>query len=42
MNSIINRIEDLVLQAELNKPIPGNNVQITYTDNGAIINVVTK
>jgi hypothetical protein len=42
MNSIINRIEDLVLQAEFNKPIAGNNVQITYTNNGAIINVVTK
>lgn len=42
MNSIIDRIEDLVLEAESNKPIAGNNVQITYTNNGAIINVVTQ
>lgn len=41
MNQIINRIEDLVLEAELNKPIAGNNVQINYTSSGAVINAVT-
>lgn len=40
-NDIINRIEDLVLQAQLQKPIAGNNVQIDYTGNGAVINAVT-
>lgn len=41
-NDIITRVEDLVLQAQLQKPIAGNNVQIDYTANGAVINAVTE
>ena len=37
-NDIINRVEDLVLQAQLQKPIAGDNIQIDYTPNGAVIN----
>lgn len=40
-NDLINRIEDLVLEAQLQKPIAGNNVEIDYTANGAVINAVT-
>jgi hypothetical protein len=39
MNSIINRIEDLIEQVELNKPIAGEGIQISYTTKGAVINL---
>ena len=42
INSIIDRIEDLVLTAQSQKPVAGNNIQINYTDKGAVINVVTQ
>jgi len=42
LNTIINRIEDLVLIAKSQKPIPGNNVQINFTSQGAVINAVTQ
>lgn len=42
MNQIIDRIEDLVLEAELNKPLAGTNIQIDYTSSGAVINAVTQ
>jgi hypothetical protein len=38
MNDIIIRIEDLVLEAQSIRPIAGENVQIQYTNNGAVIN----
>lgn len=38
MNSIIERVEDLILVAQSQKPIAGNNIQISYTANGAVIN----
>lgn len=41
MNSIINRVEDLVLIAQSQKPIAGNYIGIQYLGNGAVINVVT-
>jgi len=39
MNSIIDRIEDLIQQVELNKPIAGEGIQISYTTKGAVINL---
>ena len=41
MNALVDRVEDLVLEAELNKPIAGNNIEIDYTSRGAVINAVT-
>ena len=38
INSIIDRIEDLVQAAETQKPIAGNNIQINFTAQGAVIN----
>jgi hypothetical protein len=42
MNSIIERIEDLVQVAQSQKPIAGNNIQINFTAQGAVINAVTQ
>jgi hypothetical protein len=42
MNSIIGRIEELILIAEAQKPVAGNNIQINFTDKGAVINAVTQ
>lgn len=42
MNSIIERIEDLVLVAQSQKPIAGNNVTVNFTAQGAVINAVTQ
>ena len=39
MNSIINRVEDLIQQVELNRPIAGEGIQISYTTKGAIISL---
>lgn len=39
MNSIINRVEDLIQQVELNRPIAGEGIQISYTQKGAIISL---
>jgi len=39
INSIIDRIEDLVLVAQSQKPIAGNNIQINFTAQGAVINM---
>jgi len=38
VNDIIERIEDLVRTAEEQRPIAGNNIQINYTAEGAVIN----
>jgi hypothetical protein len=40
INSIIERIEDLIENAERQKPIPGNNITIQYTPLGVVINAV--
>jgi hypothetical protein len=37
INSIINRIEDLVQVAESQKPLAGDNIAISYTSTGAVI-----
>jgi len=42
MNSIIDRIEDLVQVAQNQKPVAGNNIQINFTAQGAVINAVTQ
>lgn len=42
VNDIITRIEELVLIAQRQKPIAGENVTIQYTNNGAVINAVTQ
>ena len=42
INSIIDRIEDLVLTVQSQKPVAGNNIQINYTDKGAVINAVVE
>jgi hypothetical protein len=42
INSIIQRIEDLVLVAQSQKPIAGNNVTVNFTAQGAVINAVTQ
>jgi len=42
INSIIDRIEDLVLTVQSQKPVAGNNIQINYTDKGAVINAITE
>jgi len=39
INSIIDRIEQLVLVAELQKPIAGNNITVNYTANGVVISL---
>jgi hypothetical protein len=39
INSIIDRIEDLVQVAESQKPLAGDNININYTPAGAVINV---
>lgn len=39
INSIIDRIEDLVQVAESQKPLAGDNITINYTAAGAVINV---
>jgi len=40
VNDIIERIEDLVRTAEEQRPIAGNNIQINYTAEGAVINSI--
>lgn len=42
VNDIIQRIEDLVIVAQRQKPIAGENIRIEYTNNGAVINAVTQ
>lgn len=42
INSIIERIEDLVLVAQSQKPVAGNNVTVNFTAQGAVINAVTQ
>lgn len=42
INSIIDRIENLVLTVQTQKPVAGNNIQINYTDKGAVINAITE
>lgn len=42
INSIIDRIEDLVLVAQNQKPVAGNNVTVNFTAQGAVINAVTQ
>jgi len=42
VNDIIQRIEDLVIIAQQQKPIAGENIVIQYTPRGAIINAVTQ
>lgn len=39
MNCIIDRVEDLIQQVELNRPIAGEGIQISYTPKGAIISL---
>ena len=38
INSIIERIEDLVQVAESQKPIAGDGINVQYTTRGAVIN----
>ena len=38
INSIIERIEDLVQVAESQKPIAGDGINVQYTARGAVIN----
>lgn len=42
INSIIERIEDLVLVAQSQKPVAGNNITVNFTAQGAVINAVTQ
>lgn len=42
INEIINRIEDLVQVANLQKPVAGNNIKISYLEKGALIQAVTE
>jgi hypothetical protein len=42
INNIIDRIEDLVQVAQNQKPVAGNNIQINFTSQGAVINAVTQ
>jgi hypothetical protein len=42
INSIIDRIEDLVLVAQSQKPVAGNNITVNFTSQGAVINAVTQ
>lgn len=42
INSIIDRIEDLVLIAQSQKPVAGNNVRVDFTPQGAVITAVTQ
>jgi len=37
INSIIERIEDLVQVAQSQKPLAGDNIAISYTSTGAVI-----
>lgn len=39
INQLIDRIEDLIDQAEKQRPLAGSNIQISYTSEGAVINV---
>ena len=39
INEVISRIEDLVETAQRQKPIAGNNIQVNFTENGAVIKV---
>ena len=39
INQIIERIEDLVQQAESQRPIAGENIQINYEKDGSVISV---
>jgi len=42
INTIIDRIEDLVLVAQSQKPVAGNNITVNFTPQGAVINAVTQ
>lgn len=42
INSIIDRIEDLVLVAQSQKPVAGNNIRVDFTQQGAVITAVTQ
>lgn len=42
INTIIDRIEDLVQVAQNQKPIAGNNITVNFTSQGAVINAVTQ
>lgn len=42
INSIIERIEDLVQVAESQKPIAGDGINVQYTARGAVINAETE
>jgi hypothetical protein len=42
INTIIDRIEDLMLVAQSQKPVAGNNVTVNFTPQGAVINAVTQ
>lgn len=42
INNIIDRIEDLVLIAQSQKPVAGNNITVNFTSQGAVINAVTQ
>jgi len=37
INEVISRIEDLVETAQRQKPIAGNNIEVNFTSNGAVI-----
>ena len=37
INEVITRIEDLVETAQRQKPIPGNNIEVNFTSDGAVI-----
>jgi hypothetical protein len=41
INDIINRIEQLVQVAELQKPIAGNNINVNYTAQGVVISLAS-
>lgn len=42
INEIINRVEDLVQTANLQKPVAGNNIKISFLEKGALIQAVTE
>jgi len=42
INTIIDRIEDLVLVAQSQKPVAGNNVRVDFLPQGAVITAVTQ
>jgi hypothetical protein len=37
INEVISRIEDLVETAQRQKPIAGNNIEVNFTGDGAVI-----